>query len=131
MQSAPSGKVEIAPQVTKSITLSDDAPVKELKKIPAYANYYHVIRDKIRAKAFSYYDSSTTGEMYLVFTVSADGKLENLAVREGESTGSEFLRQIAIESIKDASPFPKFPERAKKNTNACNFLSPYHLKTTS
>jgi len=113
-QNAQTGKVEIAQQTAKAITLSDDTIAKDLKKIPAYANYYHLIRDKIRAKAFSYYDSSAGGEMYLVFTVSSDGKLISLGVKEGESLGSEFLRQIAIESIKDASPFPEFPEELKK-----------------
>jgi TonB family protein len=113
-QVAASGRISLKPQIAKTITPSEEETAKALKKIPAYANYYHLIRDKIRTKAFSYYDSSTTGEMYMVFTILSDGKLENLSVKEGESMGSEFLRQIAIESIKDASPFPPFPDELKK-----------------
>jgi len=109
-----SGRISLKPQIVKTITPSEEETAKALKKIPAYANYYHLIRDKIRAKAFSYYDSSTTGEMYLVFTVLSDGKLDSLAIKEAESLGSEFLRQIAISSIKDASPFPPFPDELKK-----------------
>ena len=108
------GRISLKPQIVKTTTPSEEETAKALKKIPAYANYYHLVRDKIRAKAFSYYDSSTTGEMYLVFTVLSDGRLENLAVKEKESLGSEFLRQIAIASIKDASPFPPFPDELKK-----------------
>jgi outer membrane biosynthesis protein TonB len=107
-------RISLKPQIVKPTTLSDEATAKALKKIPAYANYYHLIRDKIRTKAFSYYDSSTVGDMYLVFTVLSDGRLENLSVKEKESLGSEFLRQIAISSIKDASPFPPFPDELKK-----------------
>jgi len=113
-QTAASGRVSLKPQIVKAVTPSDEENVKALKKIPAYANYYHLIRDKIRAKAFSYYDSSTTGEMYLTFTILSDGRLENLTVKEAGSLGSEFLRQIAIASIKDASPFPQFPDELKK-----------------
>jgi len=107
-------KIIMQAQPAKTTVLPDNTPsMKELQKIPAYANYYRLIRDRIRAKAYSYYDSSASGEMYLNFVLSSNGELSALSVKES-SIGNEFLRQVAICSIKDAAPFPVFPAELKK-----------------
>lgn len=94
--------------VKKRITL----PPVGLDKInnPSYISYYQIVREKIRRASYQNYTRTETGEVYLSFIISSDGYLKETLLSESKSSASPYLRAIALRSLKDASPFPKFPK---------------------
>jgi hypothetical protein len=103
-------KPEVSPDiiaVKKRISL----PRVDIDKInnPLYLNYYQIIREKIRRCAYQNYAITDTGEVYISFIVSSMGYLEERRLVDEKSSPNVFLRDIALKSINDASPFPKFP----------------------
>ena len=102
-------KPKIIEDKTREIILSDVPQDKDLKKIPAYMDYYRMIREKIRTNAYHYYDSRDRGEIFLTFTIVRNGQLEDLYLNQ-ESVSNMLLRNIGLKSVKDAAPFPPFPE---------------------
>lgn len=94
--------------IKKKITL----PAVELDKInnPSYISYYQIVREKIRRAAYQNYTRTQTGEVYISFIISADGYLQEARLSEDRSSDDPYLREIALRSVKDASPFPNFPK---------------------
>lgn len=92
----------------KKITL----PAVGLDKIdnPSYLNYYQIVREKIKRSAYQNYMRTEEGEAYLSFTIYNSGYLGQVKIVEDKSSGSSYLNDIALRSIKDASPFPGFPK---------------------
>lgn len=95
----------------KKVTL----PPLDINKIstPGYLNYYQMVREKIRRAAYQNYLASDTGEIYLEFTISNDGRLNAVNLIEKKSSPSLYLKEIALKSIRAASPFPAFPSELK------------------
>ncbi len=94
--------------VKKKITL----PPVDIDKInnPSYINYYQLIREKIRRAAYQNYTRTETGEVYLSFIVYANGQIKETKLLEDKSSANPYLRQVALQSVRDASPFPYFPK---------------------
>ncbi|MDO8260981.1 MAG: TonB family protein, partial [Candidatus Magasanikbacteria bacterium] len=94
--------------IKKKITL----PPIEMAKIdnPSYINYYQIVREKIRRSAYQNYTHSQTGEVYISFIISCDGSIKDVRLIEDKTTGADYLRNIALRSVRDASPFPNFPK---------------------
>ena len=94
--------------VKKKITL----PAIDIDKSdnPSYISYYQIVREKIKRTAYQNYTRIEMGEVYLSFVVSADGHIKDMHIVDGKSSSSPYLRQIALNSINDASPFPNFPK---------------------
>ncbi|MEK6727319.1 MAG: TonB family protein [Candidatus Omnitrophota bacterium] len=94
--------------IKKKITL----PPIEMNKInnPSYISYYQIVREKIKRAAYQNYTGRETGEITISFVISSDGILKDLRLLEERSSASEYLREIALRSVKDASPFPNFPK---------------------
>ncbi|TRZ50356.1 energy transducer TonB [bacterium] len=94
--------------IKKKISL----PPVDLEKInnPSYISYYQLVREKIKRAAYQNYTSSEVGEVYLSFIVSDDGYLQEVRLAEEKSSSSSYLKEIALQSIKSASPFPNFPK---------------------
>ena len=105
-------KINTLEQNSKSIIFSELPKEKELKKNPAYMDYYHLIRERIRANAYRYYDLPEEGEVALTFIILDNGKLHSIYLDE-DSNDSRSLIRIALRSIEDAAPFPSFPEQLK------------------
>lgn len=85
-------------------------PVKSEKmKNPIYNNYYQIIREKIRHRAYTNYSRYETGEVYLTFVVTSDGNLKVVKLMEEKTRAAEYLKEVALKSINDAAPFPAFP----------------------
>jgi TonB family protein len=93
----------------KEIVLLEIPQDKNLKKLPAYMNYYRLIRERIRKNAYYYYNSRDRGEVFLSFVILKDGRLESISLNK-ESVESEVLREIALKSVREAVPFPYFPK---------------------
>jgi outer membrane biosynthesis protein TonB len=75
----------------------------------SYITYYQLVREKIRRIAYQKYSGSEVGYTYMTFIVSNDGLLKEVRLVKERSSESVYLQQIALRSIKDASPFPSFP----------------------
>lgn len=94
--------------VKKKITL----PALDLNKSdnPSYISYYQIVREKIKRAAYSNYTRIEMGEVYLSFIISGDGDIREVHIVDEKSSPSPYLKQIALNSVKDASPFPNFPK---------------------
>lgn len=95
--------------VKRKITLP---PLDSANKInnQVYIGYYQMVREKIRRAAYQNYARTETGEVYLSFVISQDGSLKETRLAEEKSSPVPYLRETALRSIKDASPFPTFPK---------------------
>ncbi len=91
----------------KKVTL----PAIGIEKInnPTYISYYQIVREKIKRAAYQNYKRSDTGEVFLSFVISRDGYLKDTRLSDEKSSPDSYLREIALRSIKNASPFPDFP----------------------
>ena len=105
-------KPKIIAKTTKVVTLSETPRDEKLKKIPAYMDYYRFIREKIRETAFNHYDSRTEGEVFVSFVITNNGNVDTLSVGQ-ESAAEKSLQKIALQSVKNAAPFPPFPPELK------------------
>jgi outer membrane biosynthesis protein TonB len=93
-----------------------EAIVKEEEdkaKKATYINYYQSVRERIRYFADRNYvneRSTGQGEVLLSFIVASSGELLQVRIIEERSVRDPLLRSISINSIRDASPFPPFPQ---------------------
>ena len=87
-------------------------PALEMNKInnPSYINYYQIVREKIKRAAYNNYSRTEIGEIYLSFVISNNGILKGARLDESKSSINQYLKEIALKSINDASPFPAFPK---------------------
>lgn len=86
---------------------------KNKAKKAAYINYYRAVREKIRKQADRNYPQSRDlgeGEVFLTFVIASNGELLQVKVVNRKSVKDPELRQVAIDSVRDASPFPAFPK---------------------
>ncbi len=88
----------------------------ETFKMPEYKSYYQIIRERIRKTAYFYYTKLEQGEVFLTFVLNSDGTIKDVAVNPDKSTQSPYLTDLALRSVKEAGPYPEFPEKLKKNS---------------
>lgn len=86
----------------------DMKSLDEIKKTPAYMDYYSMIREKIRDNALRGYTQAIQGIVRLSFIILNDGTLYKLSLQE-DSSGGDRLYQLAMNSIRRSAPFPPFP----------------------
>ncbi len=109
-QSAPKKQTVIKPlHLQKKISLPEVKSEKRIKN-PKYNSYYEAVRDKIRKCAYDNYNRYETGEVYLVFVVNNDGSLKDAKIVEEKTQAAGYLKEVALQSLKDASPYPVFPD---------------------
>ncbi|MCF7869839.1 MAG: hypothetical protein K9L69_03470 [Candidatus Omnitrophica bacterium] len=102
-------KIKQTQNQSSSILLSNLIKTEKLQKSSAYMNYYRIIREKIRKKAYQGYNGQGRGKVYLNFNITSNGLLK--AIRVGEqSVNNSSLKKTALLSIKESAPFPSFPE---------------------
>ena len=98
-------------------------------KTPEYKDYYWLIREKIRKYAYFNYKKLLEGEVMLSFTLGPKGNILNLSVNNEKSTSHSYLKQIAVNSVKSASPFPPFPEKLNSHDElSFNVIISFELK---
>ena len=76
---------------------------------PKYKDYYETIRENIKKEAYRNYTKYEEGDVYLSFVISSEGLLLDINFFKEKSRASEFLQNIALKSVKNAAPYPKFP----------------------
>lgn len=79
-------------------------------KSPSYLNYYQAIREKIRYHAYQNYDQPEEGEVYLSFVILRNGSLKEVKIIDEKSSPSPYLKDIALKSMDESSPYTIFPK---------------------
>jgi len=80
---------------------------------PTYLNYYHIVRNKIQDRAYRNYAQMDVGEVYLTFVLLSSGALKQIQLIDEKTSATDYLRSIGLKSIREASPFPSFPQDLK------------------
>jgi len=103
---------------------------KDKGKKATYIGYYRSVREKIRYYADRNYlkdGSASQGEVFLSFVVTASGELLHIMIIDAKSIDDPLLRNIAINSIRDASPFPAFPQGINQYQVTFNVVISFEL----
>jgi len=108
---------------TRRVTVAKKAKEKRFETVikeeqddakkATYISYYRTVREKIRQRADRNYPRNRSlgeGEVFLSFVVTSSGELLQIRVIDKASVNDALLRNIAIDSVRDASPFPPFPK---------------------
>jgi TonB family protein len=105
-------------------------PAIEMAKIdnPSYISYYQIVREKIRRSAYQNYTHNETGEVYVSFIISNDGYLKDVHLVEEKTTVNDYLKDIALRSIRDASPFPNFPKELDYPQLSFNIIISFEIE---
>jgi TonB family protein len=83
----------------------------KLKSTRDYISYYSLLRERVRRRLKeNYRNYAKEGDVYLTFGLSADGTLLTLNIDDARSSADIVLRDMALKSLKEASPFPRFPK---------------------
>lgn len=112
--------------IKKKITL----PAIEMAKIdnPSYISYYQIVREKIRRSAYQNYTHNEVGEVYISFIISNDGIIKGVRLAEEKTTANDYLKDIALRSIRDASPFPNFPRELDYPQLSFNIIISFEIE---
>lgn len=112
----------------RTITL----PPIDMDKInnPSYVSYYQIVREKIKRAAYVYQNNlhSEIGEVYISFIISNDGRLQQVRTIEEKSSPILYLRDIALKSVKEASPFPDFPKDLDYPSLSFNIIISFQIE---
>jgi outer membrane biosynthesis protein TonB len=103
---------------------------KDSIKKATYIGYYRLVREKIRYYADKNYikeGSASEGEVFISFVVTSKGELLHIMIIDRRSANDSLLRNIAIGSVKDASPFPAFPEGMNQYQITFNVIISFEL----
>ncbi|HAZ09798.1 MAG TPA: hypothetical protein DCY56_01645 [Candidatus Omnitrophica bacterium] len=103
---------------------------KDSGKKATYIGYYRLVREKIRYYADKNYikeGSVSEGEVFLSFVVTSKGELLHIMIIDRRSADDSLLRNIAIDSVKDASPFPAFPQGMNQYQITFNVVISFEL----
>ncbi len=80
---------------------------------PSYNDYYQVIRERIKRKAYKNFNLKAEGEIFVSFVIDRLGRVVKIKVNPERSWGPSSLFTAAKRSILEASPFPPFPKDLK------------------
>lgn len=93
---------------------ANSAPGMKSEKItnPQYLNYNESIRQKIKERAYQYvkHKDFEAGSVYLTFSVTKDGTLQDVKIIEARTKANGYLREIGPKSVREAGPFAPFPK---------------------
>jgi TonB family protein len=112
--------------IKKKITL----PAIEMAKInnPSYISYYQIVREKIRRSAYQNYTHNETGDVYVSFIISNDGYIRDVRLVEEKTTANDYLKNVALRSVRDASPFPNFPKELDYPQLSFNIIISFEIE---
>jgi outer membrane biosynthesis protein TonB len=105
-------------------------PAIEMAKInnPSYISYYQIVREKIRRSAYQNYTHNETGEVYASFIITNDGYIKDVRLAEEKTAANDYLKNIALRSIRDASPFPNFPKELDYPQLSFNIIISFEIE---
>ncbi len=95
---------------------------------PSYISYYQTVREKIRRCAYQNYNRNEIGEVYISFIISNDGYIKSVRLINEKTTGNDYLKDTALRSVKDASPFPNFPKELDYPQLSFNIIISFEIE---
>jgi len=100
-----------------------------LSREPVFLDYYRAIREKIKISANRHKPAFfKPGEVCVFFLLNNQGELRRLKIIEAKSSPDAILRDTALSSVEDASPFPPFPQELKREQIAFNIIIAFEVK---
>ena len=119
---APEVALEIAAPKKNPQILAKEIPDKNDKeKEKCFINYYKLINEQLR-QSIIYPQYFTDGEISVSFVLSCDGNLMSVEIMPEISTNNTVLRETALQIVKNASPFPPFPDSLQKKQLTFNVV---------
>ncbi|MFA7706580.1 MAG: hypothetical protein WCX91_05730 [Candidatus Omnitrophota bacterium] len=105
-------------------------PKIEMARInnPSYISYYQIVREKIRRSAYQSYTHNEIGEVYMSFVISNDGYVKDIRLIDAKTSASDYLKGIALRSVRDASPFPNFPKELDYPKLSFNIIISFEIE---
>jgi len=105
-------------------------PPIDMAKIdnPSYINYYQIVREKIRRSAYQNFTRNETGEVYISFIISNDGLIKDVRLVGEKTSANDYLKDIALRSVNDASPFPNFPKELDYPQLSFNIIISFEIE---
>jgi periplasmic protein TonB len=97
---------------------------------PQYLTYNQSIRQKIMQRAYRYIDNPhfQSGGVYLTFILARTGELREINIIENKTNANDYLRQVAIRSVREASPFAPFPQDLRYPELTFNVIISFELR---
>jgi outer membrane biosynthesis protein TonB len=80
-----------------------------------YGDYTKAVRVKIGNIMSKHLDIAQEGTVSLKFEISSDGKLIQVSVNIDKTKASQKMIDMAIQAVKESSPFGAFPDELAKN----------------
>jgi len=71
--------------------------------------YFSDVRSRIRYYAYKNYERLDEGSVFIKLTLLKDGTVKNVEIDKKKTKASDYLINLAIQAVKDSSPFPPFP----------------------
>jgi len=109
----------------KQIITQNSIAEKELAKDKTYISYYKLINQQLR-QSIVYPRKFSEGEISLSFVLSSDGSLSSVEITN-DTIPNDSLREAAI--VKNASPFPPFPDSLHKSQLTFNVVICFRERT--
>lgn len=92
-------------------------------------SYYQLISKQIKQKAF-YPEQArrnlNQGLVYISFTVLSNGHLKEINIKI--SSGNDYLDKSALQSVREAGPFPPFPPQLKEKQLCLNIPISFEIE---
>lgn len=125
----PQNSIDEQGEVKKDEIVSLSGNLKTESISQAVLNYYRAIREEIKKRAY-YYKPHVQGKgiVTVLFTLSRDGVLRELAIDNKSSTAQEVFQRAALKSVKYASPFPPFPPELKNDYITFSITIEFNLR---
>ena len=95
---------------------------------PVYLDYYQIVRNKIKERAYRNYSRTDAGEVYLTFVLASDGSLKQIKLVDEKTSGGAYLKDVGLKSIRDSSPFPSFPRDLAYPELSFNVIISFEVK---
>lgn len=124
------GLIEEKPIIRRDVAIKDDSlqDMTEMGKRVEYLNYYQIVREEIRRCAYRNYSRGfAEGEVYISFVLFPNGQLKEAKIIDEKSIRVPFLKEIALKSIRDASPFPPFPKDISSSQLSFNVIISFEM----
>ncbi len=79
---------------------------------PQYLSYEDNLRRNILNRAYRHLDHPEfdTGQVYVTFVLTSNGSLKDIQIKKDKTAANDYLQDITLRIVKEASPFPPFPK---------------------
>ena len=95
---------------------------------PLYLDYYQIVRNRIKERAYRNYSRMDEGEVYLTFVLASDGSLKQIKLIDEKTSAGTYLKDIGFKSIRESSPFPSFPSDLRYPELSFNVVISFEVK---